>query len=273
VINITKGIYLFWDKKYEQVIYAGRFSGRKRIKQHFYPSDKHKQKINEYIQEHENRIESIIFCEFDDISDNDLNQLEKETIKLFKLNRYKYPNSHIFNFTDGGEGMSGYVPSEETKKKLSEASIGEKNHFYGRKHSDESKKKMSDAHTGKKLSKEHRKKISKSNKGRRVSEETRKKLSEIQMGEKNHMWGKYGEKNPNYGNPSNYKHSEETIEKLKISHLKDYPRIVRNGKYKGKQRYSIKFQGKVYSSSMDKKRLYEKWYFEHPDIELIDETT
>lgn len=211
---MTKGIYLFFDNKYQQVIYAGRFTGRKRIKDHFSPSNKHKQKINEYIQKHEDRIESIIFCEFDDISNNDLNQLEKETIKLFKLNKYKHPDNFVFNFTDGGDGINGYVISKETKKKL----------------------------------------------------------SECQTGEKNHNWNKYGEKNPNYGNPSNYKHSEETIEKLSESHLKKYARIVRNGKIKGKQSYSIKYKGEVYSSSTDKKRLYKKWYSKYPNIELFDET-
>ena len=105
---MTKGIYLFWDNKYEQVIYAGRFTGRERIKSHFYPSNKHVQTINRYVQNHPDRIESVIFCEFDDISDDDLNQLEEETIKLFRLNKYRYPDSFVFNFNDGGSGNSGY---------------------------------------------------------------------------------------------------------------------------------------------------------------------
>lgn len=105
---MTKGIYLFWDKKYKQVIYAGRFTGKKRIKHHFNPSVKYDQKINTYIQNHPERIDSIIFCEFDYISNDDLNQLENETIRLFKLNKYRHPDRFVFNFTDGGEGMNGY---------------------------------------------------------------------------------------------------------------------------------------------------------------------
>ena len=124
---VTKGIYLFWDKKYEQVIYGGRFTGRKRIKQHFNPSKRNEQQINKYIQNHPERIDSVIFCEFDDISDDDLNQLEMETIKLFKLNRYRYPDSHVFNFTDGGGGSCGFVHSEESKKKIGKANSGENN--------------------------------------------------------------------------------------------------------------------------------------------------
>lgn len=121
---VTKGIYLLWDKKYEQVIYAGRFTNKKRIKVHFYPSKKDEQQINRYIQSYPERIDSVIFCEFDDIFDNDLNQLEIEIIELFKLNRYKYPNSHVFNFTDGGEGMSGHQHTEETKRRIGESKKG-----------------------------------------------------------------------------------------------------------------------------------------------------
>ncbi len=163
---VTKGIYLFWDKKYEQVIYAGRFASRQRIQEHFSPSRRHEQKINEYVQNHPSRIESVIFCEFDDISDNDLNQLEMETIKLFKLNRYKYPNSHVFNFTDGGEGMCGFTHSEKSKKKISDANSGENNPWYGKKRP------------------EHSKRMSGENNpfyGKHHSEETKKKIGENQV--------------------------------------------------------------------------------------------
>lgn len=52
----------------------------------------------------------------------------------------------------------------------------------GFKHSDESKRKMSTAHKGKKLTKEHAKNIGLAQKGRTHSEETKKKLSEIFKG-------------------------------------------------------------------------------------------
>ncbi len=218
---MTKGIYLFWDNKYEQVIYAGRFTGKQRIKDHFSPSKKHQQKINAYVQNHPDRIESVIFCEFDDISNDDLNQLEKETIKLFKLNKYKYPDNFVFNFNDGGDGNCGWTPSKETRKKLSAA------------------------HTGKTLSEEHKKKISKSKKGTKLTTEHRKKIS------KNHP-DQSGENNPSW---------------------KDYPRIIKNGKNKyGNQQYRIIYNGKIFTSSVDKKKLYVRWYSEYPDIELIDET-
>lgn len=53
------------------------------------------------------------------------------------------------NRTDGGEGVSGWVATEEWKKKNSENRIGKKNGMYGRKRSDEEKAAVSEANTGK----------------------------------------------------------------------------------------------------------------------------
>ena len=64
--------------------------------------------------------------------------------------------------------------SEETKRKISEATKGEKNPFYGKKHSEETRKHWSEIRTG--------------NYGRPCSEETKKKISESKLGEKNPMW-------------------------------------------------------------------------------------
>ena len=115
------------------------------------------------------------------------------------------------NKTYGGDGISGYVFSEETKKKLSEAHKG-KTHSEeskrkmsevnkgktlseehkiklseakkGKTFSEESKRKMSEAHKGKTFSEEHKRKISETNKGRTLSEETRRKMSEARKGRK-----------------------------------------------------------------------------------------
>ena len=67
----------------------------------------------------------------------------------------------LYNMTDGGEGSSGRIHSEETKKKLSEA------------------------HKGKTLSEKHKKKLSEVRKGRIFSEEHKRKLSESKKGKTN----------------------------------------------------------------------------------------
>lgn len=56
--------------------------------------------------------------------------------------------------------------------------------MYGRKHSEEARKKMSKAHKGKKHSEETRKKITEANKRRKHSEETKKKIGKAHKGKK-----------------------------------------------------------------------------------------
>ena len=128
-----------------------------------------------------------------------------------------YPNG--YNLSEGGNGG---VPCEETRRKMSAAQKGEKNHFYGKhhteetkntisiknggensawygkKHSDETKRKMSAAQKGENNSffgkhhtEETRKKISENLKGKHHSEESKRKMSAAQKGEKNHNYGKH----------------------------------------------------------------------------------
>jgi hypothetical protein len=71
----------------------------------------------------------------------------------------------LYNRTDGGDTTTGYVTSEETKKKLSEIGKGKKRSKEFRdnlsefrktfRYSEESKKKMSEAKKGKKLTQDH----------------------------------------------------------------------------------------------------------------------
>ena len=116
------------------------------------------------------------------------------------------------NLTDGGEGSSGAIrsdetrrkigeasknQSEETRRKMSEAHKGENHHMYGKTASEETRKRMSEAKKGKIFSEEHKEKISEANKGKNNpnygkihSEKTRRKISEANRGENHHMYGK-----------------------------------------------------------------------------------
>ena len=88
-------------------------------------------------------------------------------LEIIYISRY----SPKFNYTVGGDGFKGNHS-------------GEKNPFFGRHHTEESKNKMRLAHKGKVISKETREKISESLKGRVYSEETKRKLSLSQKGKK-----------------------------------------------------------------------------------------
>ena len=92
--------------------------------------------------------------------------------------------------------LYGKHHSDETKKKMSEAQIGEKNHYFGKKHSDETREKMRKSQmgkhgywTGKKHSDATKKRMSESRKGEKsyyygmsLPEETRRKISEEKQG-------------------------------------------------------------------------------------------
>jgi hypothetical protein len=69
------------------------------------------------------------------------------------------------NKTDGGEGLSGWLASDSTRKKMSESRSGEKNHFFGKKQTTESNVKRSNS----------------------------------LMGDKNHLFGVSGPAHPKFG--------------------------------------------------------------------------
>lgn len=137
-------------------------------------------------------------------------------LEIFYIQKYntKIPNG--YNLTDGGDGIFGWEASEEYRQECSERvkllHREKKVGMYGKKHSEETRKKMSESSKGKSkpwligknVSEETRDKIRRNNLGKTLSEETRKKISE------NHH-DISGKNNPMYGK----KHSPETIEKLK----------------------------------------------------------
>lgn len=109
------------------------------------------------------------------------------------------------------EKNKGRKRSEETKRKMSESLSKEKNGFYGKYHSQESKKKISDKIKewykenknpmfGRRHSEEAKKKISEKNKGLKRTEEAKKKLSDVIKKKGHPMFGR--------------KHSEESKRKM-----------------------------------------------------------
>ncbi len=124
---------------------------------------------------------------------------EREVYWIQELNTLA-PNG--YNLKVGGD--AGGLDSPETRRKKSQSKLGAQNHFYGRKHSDGARLKislaktgrtlnipegdlerrrnqmirMNNARKGKKQSPELRKKIAASQRGKTHSEETKRKMSE-----------------------------------------------------------------------------------------------
>ena len=124
-------------------------------------------------------IDAFDFEILKECDDKELDYWEKYYIK--ELNT-KVPNG--YNMTDGGNTTKGCHHTEEAKKRMSEAHKGENNGFYGKHHSEETKRKISEKNKGKKLSEETKKKLSEIRKGRKFSEEHKRKISESNKGKK-----------------------------------------------------------------------------------------
>ena len=134
-------------------------------------------------------------------SDSEMNDDEKYYIKLYKT---LYP--YGYNLSEGGDGV---LPSEESRRKMSESHKGQVPPNKGIPMSEEQKKKLSESLKGRNpwnkgipMSEEQKKKLREINKGRvppnkgkHHSDEARKKMSEshkgIQAGEKHPMFGKH----------------------------------------------------------------------------------
>lgn len=85
----------------------------------------------------------------------------------------------------------GKHPSEESRKKMSDAKKSEKCYMYGKPKSDETRRKISESRKGQLVSEETRRKISENNsrywKGKHPSTETRKRISEARKGRHWHL--------------------------------------------------------------------------------------
>ena len=112
-----------------------------------------------------------------------------------------------------GEASKGRKYSEETRKKMREAGRG-------RKPSAETRKKLSEALKGRKLSEETKRKLSEANKGKKLSEETKKKIGLAHIGNKNRLGIKHSEetKKKMSEERKGRKHSEEARKKMSLSH-------------------------------------------------------
>lgn len=151
---------------------------------------------------------------------------KKEIELIKKYGRKDLGEGNLVNMTDGGEGIIGKIYTKEYRKKLSESHIGihdgNKHPLYGKKRSEETRRKISERQIGRKLSTEHRMNIGIGNKGRVVSDETRKKIGIGHKGKLISDEVKQKMRNAKLGKPSNrlgYSASESSKQKMKESHI------------------------------------------------------
>jgi hypothetical protein len=106
-----------------------------------------------------------------EILHKDISWDEACNLEMFYITNYGRINNHtgiLVNLTNGGDGIKGYLHTDETKEFLRKLK------------------------TGTKLTPEHIEIIKLSNTGRVHTQEELKKMSQSQLGKKNHMWGKNG---------------------------------------------------------------------------------
>lgn len=177
------------------------------------------------------------------------NLTEREAFLMEKFYIHYYKNSlglPLTNMTDGGDGISGYVMTEENRKKMSNSNA---RFWQGKKLPKEMVEKMSKNNywRGKNLPKEMKEKISCNRKGKYtgsqnhnfgkpLSDEVKAKISISNSGENNVWYNVRGSNHPAYGRVpteeqrrkiseanKGRKHSPETIEKLKDRHGEKNP--------------------------------------------------
>ena len=146
-------------------------------------------------------------------------------LEVAYIANYNTVSPHGYNLTYGGDGAGS--PSEETRRKMSKAHKGKK---LGSP-SEEHRRKLSEAHKGKKLSAESIRKRTEAQKGenhhffgKTLSAEHRRKLSEANKGKQNSVEARRKMSEARKGK----KHSEETRRKMSEAHKHpDYMRVYK----------------------------------------------
>lgn len=235
------GIYGFYDTINKKWYIGQSLNVESRIKCHYKNESLDDVKSFDYFL-HQIGPENFEVKILTECSADELNEKEQYYVKLYD----SYNNG--YNRTKGGRQWAHHYTITEshrealkkswTKERREKAKIIQskvQKEFYqtdagklvakqhaermkGKKHSEESKRKMSESHKGHIISEETRNKISQANKGNIASEETKKKLSESHKGQIPWNKGKRGI------------YSEETINKISNT-LKGCPSNIK-GKHK-----------------------------------------
>ena len=125
--------------------------------------------------------EPVIKVVLDNLTEEDAFELEEFLIS--EIGRRDLGDGPLVNLTDGGEGFSGFVRDISGENNPNYGNTGEKSALWGRTHSEESKRKMSDAQKGRVFTEEHKQAMRKPK-----SEEGRKAIAEAQRAKLDAGW-------------------------------------------------------------------------------------
>ena len=179
---MKSGIYCYKDlQNNNEIVYIGKDSNihkNERHRQHLHPSLYNQQQINRILQNNPKRYKYEILKQW---KTSKFHKNLANVLEILYIKRY----NPKFNFTIGGEGLTGKKHTNETKKKMSE---NHHKYWKGKKHTQKYKQKMSNACKGlipwnknKKLPQTHKTNISQArNKTNyyRVTIEKNKKLKQ-----------------------------------------------------------------------------------------------
>lgn len=171
-----------------------------------------KNKLRKILQDGFNKqaIQDCILIFKSNLEEQEAFDLEKQLV--LEIGRRDLKTGPLCNWKEGGRGGGSF--SERTKKLLSSKKLGKNK---GRRHSEETKKKMREAHIGKPRSEKARQKMREAwkKRSRFLTADVKKKISESMR----------GEANPNFGKAR----SEETRRKISNSRKETEARKRING--------------------------------------------
>lgn len=198
------GLHKYQDLEFSFIpFYVGISKHENRFVEHLNESRKNRKsyKCNKIRKiKEETSKDPIIIKLFENVTKEEAINLEREYIK--KIGRYVLKEGPLTNLTSGGDGGDTHTNNPKLKeiiKKQSLTVLGEKNPFYGKKHSEETKKKISER-TKAEMKKhpprtqeqmqERNKKISITLTGRKYSKERCENMSKAQKGKTHRDKGK-----------------------------------------------------------------------------------
>lgn len=190
-------VYALYDPRTQPPtpVYIGKGVG-KRVLRHI-RGDSSNNHVN-CLQRHLSAIGKELIYEILESFESEQEALDWEIALIASLGRLEN-GGVLYNFTDGGEGASGCMPSAETRAKIGDI-------HRGKKYSPETRAKMSAA----KRMPEAREKARASGLGKPLPPETRAKMSAAKRGNKYSLGNK---------NRLGKSHTPETKAKMSVAHL------------------------------------------------------